>query len=407
MVRITSLFLAPLLILTGCESTDRVLTNAERVLGSRTSRTVLDIATGKDPKLILKERVDAYQRDPEAAIRDLRTIQRDFSTLMTALTGRVRQTWGEKEVKVPEQKKYVKYTQNYMSRTIVDFDNGTIVVETLNDKAPKESLKNAIVTTILTPDDPRSVDLFSDKPVTLTSDKPPYLLGLVLDQQGQPIRTPAQADAFAASALETATKSRPVDQNGTARQALIAEIKMVANFSNKQAEKYRATVTRFAEQFKISPSLIFAVIRTESNFNPFAVSSAPAYGLMQLVPTSGGRDAYRKAKGTDTIPSREYLFDPENNIELGSAYLNVLSYNLLEDIGNEVSREYCVISAYNTGPRNVFRTFASDNKAALNQINSLEPPAVYDRLRNNLPYQETRDYLVKVVTFRKQFVALP
>jgi membrane-bound lytic murein transglycosylase C len=402
-----SLFLAPLLILAGCESTDRVLTNAERVLGSRTSRTVLDIATGKDPKQILKERVDAYQRDPEAVIRDLRTIQRDFNTLMTALTGRVRQTWGEKEVKVPEQKKYVKYTQNYMSRTIVDFDNGTIVVETLDDKAPKESLKNAIVTTILTPDDPRSVDLFSDKPVTLTSDKPPYLLGLVVDQQGQPIRTPAQADAFAASTLETATKSRPVDQNGTAKQALIAEIKMVANFSNKQAEKYRATVTRFAEQFKISPSLIFAVIRTESNFNPFAVSSAPAYGLMQLVPTSGGRDAYRKAKGTDTIPSREYLFDPENNIELGSAYLNVLSYNLLENIGNEVSREYCVISAYNTGPRNVFKTFASDNTAALNQINNLEPPAVYDRLRNNLPYQETRDYLVKVVTFRKQFVALP
>jgi len=407
MIRIMSLFLAPLLILAGCESTDRVLTNAERVLGSRTSRTVLDIATGKDPKQILKERVDAYQRDPEAVIRDLRTIQRDFNTLMTALTGRVRQTWGEKEVKVPEQKKYVKYTQNYMSRTIVDFDNGTIVVETLDDKAPKESLKNAIVTTILTPDDPRSVDLFSDKPVTLTSDKPPYLLGLVVDQQGQPIRTPAQADAFAASTLETATKSRPVDQNGTAKQALIAEIKMVANFSNKQAEKYRATVTRFAEQFRISPSLIFAVIRTESNFNPFAVSSAPAYGLMQLVPTSGGRDAYRKAKGTDTIPSREYLFDPENNIELGSAYLNVLSYNLLENIGNEVSREYCVISAYNTGPRNVFKTFASDNTAALNQINNLEPPAVYDRLRNNLPYQETRDYLVKVVTFRKQFVALP
>jgi membrane-bound lytic murein transglycosylase C len=407
MIRITSFFLAPLLILTGCESTDRVLTNAERVLGSRTSRTVLDIATGKDPKLILKERVDAYQRDPEAVIRDLRTIQRDFNTLMTALTGRVRQTWGEKEVKIPEQKKYVKYTQNYMSRTIVDFDNGTIVVETLDDKAPKESLKNAIVTTILTPDDPRSVDLFSDKPVTLTSDRPPYLLGLVQDQQGQSIRTPAQAEAFAASTLETATKSRPVDQNGTAKQALIAEIKMVANFSNKQAEKYRATVTRFAEQFKISPSLIFAVIRTESNFNPFAVSSAPAYGLMQLVPTSGGRDAYRKAKGTDTIPSREYLFDPENNIELGSAYLNVLSYNLLENIGNEVSREYCVISAYNTGPRNVFKTFASNNTAALTQINSLEPPAVYDRLRNNLPYQETRDYLVKVVTFRKQFVALP
>jgi membrane-bound lytic murein transglycosylase C len=405
MMHLTSVFLVPLLLLAGCESTDRVLTNAERVLGSRSSRTVLDIATGKDPKLILRERVDAYQRDPQAVIRDLRTIQRDFNTLMTALTGRVRQTWGEKEVKVPEQKKYVKYTQNYMSRTIVDFDSGMIVVETLDDKAPKESLKNAIVTTLLTPDDPRSVDLFSDKAVTLTSDRPPYLSGLVLDQQGQPIRTPAQADALAASILETA-KTRAVDQNGVAKQALIAEIKMVANFSNRQAEKYRATVAKFAEQFKISPSLIFAIIRTESNFNPFAVSSAPAYGLMQLVPTSGGRDAYRKAKGKDTIPSRDYLFDPENNIELGSAYLNVLSYNLLEQIDNEISREYCMISAYNTGSGNVFKAFAGNSVAAVHQINSLNPPAVYDRLRNNLPYQETREYLVKVVTFRKQFVSL-
>jgi membrane-bound lytic murein transglycosylase C len=402
-MRASIFLLVPLMLLGGCESPDRVLTNAERVLGSRTGRTVLDIATGKDPKLILKERVDAYQRDPEAVIRDLRTIQRDFNTLMTALTGNVRKTWGEKEVKVPEQKKYVKYTQNYMSRTIVDFDNGTILVETLDDKAPKESLKNAIVTTLLTPDDPRSVDLFSDKPITLTSDRPPYLLGLVLDQQGQPIRTPAQADAIATATIESA-KTRAVDQNGVQKQALIAELKLVANFSNKQADKYRTTVTRFA--FKVSPSLIFAVIRTESNFNPFAVSSAPAFGLMQLVPTSGGRDAYRKAKGKDMIPSRDYLFDPENNIELGSAYLNVLSYNLLEQVDNEVSREYCVISAYNTGTGNVFKTFAASSTSAINQINSLEPPAVYDRLRTSLPYQETRDYLVKVVGFRKQFVSL-
>jgi membrane-bound lytic murein transglycosylase C len=400
------ILLAPLLLLSGCESTDKALSSASRVLTSTTGRTVIDIAQGKDPKQILKERADVYQRNPEAAIRDLRAVQRDFETVMAALTGRVSQTWGEKEVRVPEQKKYVKYTQNYMSRAIVDFDGGTITVETLDDKAPTDSLRNAIVTTLLTPDDPRSVDLFSDKAVTLTSDKPPYLLGLVVDQRGQAIRTPAQAETFAASIIETRAAKRSIDLNGAAKQALIAEIKMVANFSNRQAEKYRSTVARFAEQYKVSPSLVFAVIRTESNFNPFAVSSAPAFGLMQLVPSSGGRDAYRKAKGQDVIPSRDYLFDPDNNIELGSAYLHVLLYNLLERIENTVSREYCVISAYNTGPKNVFKAFAPDSVSAINQINGLQPPAVYDRLRSNLPYQETRDYLAKVVTFRKQFVTL-
>ncbi|HSA62536.1 MAG TPA: murein transglycosylase domain-containing protein [Nitrospiraceae bacterium] len=392
--------------LLGCETTEKALSTAERVLTSNTGRTAVQIVQGKDPKQILKERADIYQRDPEALLRDLRTAQRDFETIMAALTGKVQQKWGPKEIKVPEQKRYVKYTQNYMSRAIVDFDEGTVVVETLDDKSPKESLKNALVTTLLTPNDPRAVDLFSDKAITLTNEKEPYLLGLVVDQQGQAIRTPAQAESFAAFLLERQAKTRSVDQNGVMKQALFAEMKMVANFSNRQAEKYRPVVNRFADQYQISPSLVFAVIRTESNFNPFAVSSAPAYGLMQLVPTSGGRDAYRRAKGKDTIPTRDYLFDPNNNIELGSAYLNVLSYNLLEPIENQVSREYCVISAYNTGPRNVFKAFSSDSTAAINQINRLQPPAVYDRLRSNLPYQETRDYLAKVVTFRKQFVVL-
>lgn len=389
----------------GCESTDRALNTAERLLSSRTGQVAVDIAQGKDPKQILKERTDAYQRDPEALIRDLRAVQRDFETIMAALTGKVRQTWGEKEVKVPERKRYVKYTQNYMSRAIVDFDGGTVLVETLDDKTPQDSLKNAIVTTLLTPHDPRAVDLFSDKAVSLTGNKEPYLLGLVVDHKGNSIRTPEIAEQFAGYLIERQSKTRSVDQNGTAKTALFTTIPMVPNFSNRQAEKYRPVVTKFAEQYRVSPSLVFAVIRTESNFNPFAVSSAPAYGLMQLVPSSGGREAYRKAKGRDTIPSRDYLFDPDNNIELGVAYLNVLSYNQLEQIENIVSREYCVISAYNTGPRNVFKAFSADAGIAVNQINSLQPPAVYERLRGHLPYQETRDYLTKVVTFRKQFIA--
>ena len=182
---------------------------------------------------------------------------------------------------------------------------------------------------------------------------------------------------------------------------------MVENFQGQQAEKYRATVERYARQYQLSPSLVFAIMRTESNFNPFDVSSAPAYGLMQLVPTSGGREAYRKAKGRDEAPSREYLFDPENNIELGTAYLNVLTYSQLDFVTNTTSREYCVISGYNTGPGNVLRTFNKDRVAAINAINGLEPPAVYERLRQQLPYEETRHYLVKVTGYRRQFIAAP
>jgi membrane-bound lytic murein transglycosylase C len=374
----------------GCKSTERVL---------------VDLAEGKNPTQIAQKRLDQYARDPEALLRDLREAQKDFETILAALGVNVGKTWGKKEVKLPERKKYVKYTQNYRSRAIVDFDAGQIQVETLDDQDPQRSLKNAVITTILTPQDPRSVDLFSDKEIVLTGDKEPYLFGLILDQQNKPVRTPAEAEPFAAYLVEKKSGTRVVDQDGTKKTAHTVTIPMVSNLAVKQADKYRPLVQQFAQQYRISPSLVFAIIRTESNFNPYAVSSAPAYGLMQLVPTSGGREAYRKAKGKDVTPSRDYLFDPANNVELGTAYLNVLMFNQLEEVTQNVSREYCVIAAYNTGPSNVFRTFSRDRTTAVNQINGLQPAAVYDQLHQHLPYQETRHYLEKVTGYRKSFVS--
>ena len=392
------------LIASGCETTDRALTAAGRVARGQTGRAIIDLAAGKDPGQIAKRRLDQYARDPDALFRDLREAKKDFEVILAALGVNVGKTWGKKEVQLPERKKYVKYTQNYKSRAIVNFDSGEIVVETLDDQDPQRSLKNAVITTILTPEDPRAVDLFSDKEIVLTDDKEPYLLGLVLDQQNRPMRTPEETEPFAAYLLEKKYAMRVIDQDGTKKTAHYVTIAMVSNLSVKQADKYRPLVHQFARQYDISPSLVFAIIRTESNFNPYAVSSAPAYGLMQLVPTSGGREAYRRAKGKDVAPSRDYLFDPANNVELGTAYLNVLTFNQLEDVEHNVSREYCVIAAYNTGPSNVFRTFSRDRVAAVNQINGLQPAAVYDQLHEHLPYQETRHYLEKVTGYRKAFV---
>jgi membrane-bound lytic murein transglycosylase C len=389
----------------GCETTDRMLTATERAVGSRTGQTVVEIIEGKDRSQIAKRRLDEYAKDPERLLQDLRAAQRDFKTLYEALGGKVSEQWGKKEVKLPQQKKYVKYTQSYKSRAIVDFDSGKIIVETLDDQDPRRSLRNAIVTTLLTPQDPRAVDLFSDKEIPLSTDREPYLFGLVVDQHGKSIRTPTEAEPFADYLLEHYSATRPIEQDGTKKTSTFASMKMVANLSQKQAEKYRPVVAQFAQRYTISPSLVFAIIRTESNFNPYAVSSAPAYGLMQLVPTSGGREAYRRAKGQDVAPTRDYLFDPEHNIELGTAYLNVLTFNQLDEVADRVSREYCVIAAYNTGPTNVLRTFSRDRAAAVQQVNGLQPTSVYDQLRQHLPYQETRLYLEKVTTYRKAFVS--
>ncbi|HSQ92184.1 MAG TPA: murein transglycosylase domain-containing protein, partial [Nitrospiraceae bacterium] len=124
----------------GCETTDRALTAAGRVARGQTGKTIIDLATGKDPAQIAKKRLDQYARDPEALLRDLREAKKDFETILAALGVNVGKTWGKKEVQLPERKKYVKYTQNYKSRAIVDFDSGEILVETLDDQDPQRSL---------------------------------------------------------------------------------------------------------------------------------------------------------------------------------------------------------------------------------------------------------------------------
>jgi membrane-bound lytic murein transglycosylase C len=171
-------------------------------------------------------------------------------------------------------------------------------------------------------------------------------------------------------------------------------------------------VHKHSDSTQVSRSLIYAIIKIESSFNPYAVSSVPAYGMMQLVPSSGGREAYRKAKGEDVMPSKDYLFNASNNIELGATYLGVLlNDSPLRDIRNLVSREYCAIAAYNTGPSNVFRAFSKLNgKArqddALDKINAMPADEVYDTLRTRLPYEETRGYVVNAVAAKKRYAAM-
>jgi membrane-bound lytic murein transglycosylase C len=396
-------------LLTGACQTGGSSVSPSRVLDTvSTARTVADIARARDPqeaaRQALKRRADAYERDPRLLLADAKRVKREYDNLVALLRGEVGKTWGRKEVKIATPKTYVKYTQNYRSRAVVDFDTGAITVETVDETNPVASLRNAVVTTLLTPDDPRATDLFSDSAVKLSSEKKPYLLGLVVDARGRPIATPEQAEAFA-DRLLAGRGTRTVEIDGGEKTATFVKLAMVGNFSHKQAEKYRPLVERYARQHKISPSLVYAIIKTESAFNPFARSSAPAFGLMQLVPTSGGREAYRVARGEDGIPSKDYLFDPENNIELGVTYLNILTFKQLERVENPAAREYCVISAYNTGPSNVLRAFSKDKDEAVNIINSLQPPEIYRRLRAQLPYDETRQYLQKVVGARREFLS--
>lgn len=356
---------------------------------------------------------DAVASDTKDAEANLVVLRHKIEAAYAQLKANVQKRWGQNDTKVANRTVYVKYTQGYKSRVITDFDHGTLTVETVDEADPQASLKAAVAAALLTTSDPATVDLFSDKDVTLEavgmgqSTRKPYLYGLIHDNHGKSIATREQAVAYADFLVPAKMQTRSTDTEQGGKTALFVKLLMVKNFEARGADRYRASVDKYASRYNVSPSLVLAIMRTESNFNPFAVSSAPAYGLMQLVPTSGGRAAYKRVQGVDQTPTPEYLFDPEHNIELGAAYLGVLGNTEFHAVDNPDSRDYCVIAAYNTGPRNVTKVFASDKTEAFTDINGLPPAALFDKLRSDLPSDETRQYVVKVTGYRKEFVNAP
>ena len=384
-------------------------------LSACSTQQMVNVAMSRSPESALRNmaqsRVNAYTYNPQLALADLRRIKNEYDRLMGNLQQESGEKWGKRESgTLPSRTRYVKYTENYKNRVVVDYDAGTILIEHLEDEAARDKLRRATVVALLTPGDPGAVDLFSDKEITLSGR--PYLQDLVVDQNNVVLKTREDVERYADHLVNHRLQQRSIDVNGAPKTVFYVQMNMVNAAIDKRALQYASLVRLNSEKTRVSRSLIYAIIRIESAFNPYAVSSAPAYGLMQLVPTSGGREAYRKSRGEDVIPSKEFLFTPENNIEFGAAYLGVLLFDSpLREIRDPVSREYCAIAAYNTGPSNVYRAFSNQNgrarqDEALDAINRLRPDEVYSALRSRLPYEETRGYIANAVQAKKRYAVM-
>ncbi|WMN83389.1 membrane-bound lytic murein transglycosylase MltC [Vibrio parahaemolyticus] len=321
-----------------------------------------------------------------------------LDALINSFSGNIKKRWGQREVKFAGKSNYVKYIDNYLSRAEVDFKKGLITIETVSPTEPQKHLRNAIITTLLTPDDPANVDLFSSKEIKLEGQ--PFLYKQVLDQDKKPIQWSWRANRFADYLIANNIKTKDVDF----KKAYYVEIPMVADHFSKRSYQYADIVRRASKKYDIPEDLIYAIIKTESSFNPYAVSWANAYGLMQVVPKTAGRDVFKLVKNKSGQPSPEYLFNPENNIDTGTAYFYILKNRYLREVQHPTSLEYSMISAYNGGTGGVLNTFnRSDRKRAMRDLNSLQPNQVYWALTKKHPNAEARRYLEKVTNFKKEF----
>lgn len=132
---------------------------------------------------------------------------------------------------------------------------------------------------------------------------------------------------------------------------------------------------RYASENQLDPYLVAALIRQESEFNPGAVSSADAIGLMQLLPVTGKRMA-RELKVRPY--SVTMLAEPRVNMELGTRYFRQL---LAKFDGNVEA----ALAAYNAG---------SDRVEEWRSSGKFREPAEFVE---SIPFTETREYVQAIM----------
>ncbi|HIZ55680.1 MAG TPA: lytic transglycosylase domain-containing protein [Firmicutes bacterium] len=149
-------------------------------------------------------------------------------------------------------------------------------------------------------------------------------------------------------------------------------------YRNAYPRRYSEIVTQYAEAYGVDPNLVYAVIRTESNFNPDAVSSTGAQGLMQIMEETYDWAKFRMGTQED---GKEYsdLFDPDYNIQYGTYILSLL----MEEFGSLEN----VAMAYHAGWGNV--------------TNWLETPEYFTNGvldPEKIPIDQTSHYVNKIKT---------
>ena len=148
---------------------------------------------------------------------------------------------------------------------------------------------------------------------------------------------------------------------------------------------YCEYVEKYAAEYEVDPSLVYAVMFTESSFDPEAVSSAGAVGLMQLT-----EDTFHWARmrlGTlDEDLTTDDLFTPEVNIQYGTYVLHLLR----EDFDSTAT----LLAAYNAGRTTVLNWLENDSY-------SQDGKTLVD-----IPIDETRQYVLKVLQTQENYQEL-
>ena len=155
------------------------------------------------------------------------------------------------------------------------------------------------------------------------------------------------------------------------------------DFDQRYPTPFRDAVLRRARDISLDPAYVYGLIRQESRFVMDARSNVGASGLMQVMPATARWTARKLGMNTFSV---EQLNDRETNLAIGTGYLKLV----LDDFDGSMAM---AAAAYNAGPG---RPRAWRNGPVLEAAAWAE----------NVPFNETRDYVKKVLSNTTAYAAL-
>ncbi len=314
--------------------------------------------------------------------------------------------WGKENVKTSGQYNWVDYSANDETRTNVDFEKGEAEIEILipkekakNPEEVKKRINKGLQQLASAKGDINDFEQQDNKAV----ENDPIMNGLVQMENGKFLMA-SNAAEFSGELMQSGNvQKKNISTDSTEWVQVSIKFPLAPDYLQKRILKYYGLAQEFAQKNNVALEHVLAVIHTESCFNPKARSHVPAYGLMQIVPSSAGKDAFKYLYKKDSLLTAEYLYVPKNNLELGVAYLRLLMRREFRNVSDDRSRLLCASAAYNTGAGNVSRAITGKKRVsdAIDDINAYTYEELYDYLCKNLPYEETRKYIRKINERRK------